>query len=377
MPDHSPVRVLHIVGSMNRGGVETWLMHMLRHLDRREIALDFLCLMGEAGAYGPEIENLGGRIHLLPLNRWRLDRFCRQFLALLARERYQVVHSHVLNFSGFLLGLARLAGVPKRLAHFHTSKVTTEGRPENFWRQLYVSFMKALMVRHATRLLACSRVAMAAVLGEDWATRPNAEVLYYGIDLSAFQKGSQGQNIREELGIPASVKVIGHVGSFIPAKNHQFLVQVAASIRARRKDFRFLLVGDGPLRKPIEQEIFHLGLSDFFVFTGVRGDVPRLMQAMDLFLLPSIREGLGIVLVEAQAAGLPLITSQLPAFQEVVFTPWHRALPPAEPEAWAQACEELLDLPKDTDRIMPQVWRGLERFSLEKCRRRLTEIYQV
>jgi glycosyltransferase involved in cell wall biosynthesis len=369
------IRILHVVGEMSRGGVETWLMHMLRNLDRRQIAMDFLCLSGEPGAYAPEIESLGGKIHLLRLNRLRLDRFQRDFTGLLRSEGYEVVHSHVLTFSGFLLWLAKRAGVSQRLAHFHTSKVTTEDRSDGLVRRAYLKAMNILLHKSATRFLACSQVAMAAVLGEKWQDLNNAEVLYCGIDLSPFRNKADPLAVRQELGLPVTSKVVGHVGSFIPAKNHKFIIKLAKELCVRRQDIRFLLVGDGPLRQEVEREVNEKGLAPFFVLTGARGDVPRLMQAMDLFILPSVREGLGIVLVEAQAASLPLVTSPLPAFKEVVFTPFHQNISLENPQAWAQACEAFLD--KGLSRqISPEVQQGLERFSVHRCARRLTEIYR-
>jgi glycosyltransferase involved in cell wall biosynthesis len=369
-----PVRVLHIVGAMDRGGVETWLMNMLRNLDRRQIAMDFLCLSGVAGAYAPEIERLGGRVYLCSLDRIHLIRFTRSFSRLLKLGHYDVVHSHVLTFSGFLLWLASLRDIPQRLAHFHTSKVTAEGRPEGLARNIYLWVMKQFLKRAATRFLACSEVAMTAVLGDDWPDNPRCEVLYYGIDLSAFHHPEDRDIVRQKLGLPLTAKVIGHVGGFSLAKNHEFLVTVAEELCRRRAEVRFLLVGDGELRPHIERLVAAKGLTPYFVFTGARGDVPRLMHSMDLFLLPSVREGLGIVLIEAQAAGLPLVTSQLPAFKEVVFTPFHKGLPLGSPQVWAQACEDFMSngIPKKPSSL---VWQRLERFSVERCTALLSEIY--
>lgn len=374
MMNLEPIKVLHIVGSMNRGGVETWLMNMLRNLDRRQIAMDFLCLSGEPGVYAPEIESLGGGVYPCLLQRTHLIRFSRNFTARLRAGGYHIVHSHVANFTGFLLWLAARHGVPRRLGHFHTSRVTTEKQAESCQRNLYLWGMKQLLKRQATRLLACSRTAMAAFMGQDWESNPQCEVLYYGIDLSPFKEEVDGAAVRQELGVPGGAKVIGHVGRFDPAKNHEFLVAVAEELCRRRQDLRFLLVGDGEIRPQIEQLVKEKGLTPFFVFPGSRTDVPRLMRAMDLFLLPSVREGLGIVLIEAQAAGLPLITSQLPAFEEVVFTPFHQALPCDSPRVWADACEKFWDT-QGNGEPSPQVWRSLERFSVERCVTRLTEIY--
>jgi glycosyltransferase involved in cell wall biosynthesis len=368
------LKVLHIVGAMNRGGVETWLMHTLRNLDREKYSMEFLCLSGLPGVYAKEIEVLGGKVHTLRLNRLRLDFFVKNFFDLLDRGQFEVIHSHVSNFSGLLLWLASMKRVPQRIAHFHTSKVNVEEKSHSWARSLYLRGSQILLRRAATKFLACSQVAMGAFLGEGWEQNPSCEVLYYGIDLSSFRYPVDREAVRQVWGIPTGAKVVGTVGRFVLAKNHEFLVEVAAELCQRRPDVRFLLVGGGERQAAIENLVQQQGLSSFFVFTGSRPDVPRLMQAMDLFVLPSVREGLGIVLVEAQAAGLPLVTSQLPVLREVVFTPFQRRLPFDE-RIWADACEDFLESePRGQPSL--RLWKDLERFSLEHCVRRLSEIYE-
>lgn len=349
-------------------------MNMLRNFDRRQIAMDFLCLSGEAGAYASEIESLGGRIILCRLNRFDILGFSKRFINILSTGEYDVVHSHVLTFSGLLLWLAERADIPQRLAHFHTSKVTTEGRSDGILRRVYIWTMRRFLERSATRFLACSKVAMEAVASSREMSKKGNEVLYYGIELSPYQKTVDTVKVRKEFGIPLDAKVVGHVGRFLPAKNHDFIVQVAKKLCQSRSDIRFLLVGDGELRDEIERDVRNKGLSSFFIFTGVRDDVPLLMKTMNLFILPSLREGLGIVLVEAQAAGLPIITSQLPVIQEVVFTPLSKDLPLRSPMEWADACEELLETNLTVEKFQ-KVWQKLGRFSSEKCSARLIEIY--
>jgi glycosyltransferase involved in cell wall biosynthesis len=233
--------------------------------------------------------------------------------------------------------------------------------------------MGGLLDRSTSRFLACSKAAMTGIMGEGWESNPKCEVLYYGIDLSRFQTPVNREKIRQELGIAQNLQVIGHVGNFNLAKNHEFIVSLAEELSKVRKDVCFLLVGGGERRQYIEELVQSKGLHGQFIFTGSRPDVPQLMQAMDIFVLPSVREGLAIVLIEAQAAGLPLITSKLPAFEEVVFTPRHRALP-FEIGRWVAACQEFLSQSNER-KVSDRMWKDLERFSVEKCAQRLTEIY--
>jgi glycosyltransferase involved in cell wall biosynthesis len=165
--------------------------------------------------------------------------------------------------------------------------------------------------RYATHGLACSDVAARSMYGESWQSDGRWRILHYGIDPGAFSERVVADRERAELGIPAGARVVGHVGRFVEQKNHAFLVEVIAESVALDPDICFLLVGEGPLKPQVERVIGGRGLAGNVVFTGARSDVPRLMlSAMDVFVFPSLWEGLGIVLLEAQAAGLPALVSQ-------------------------------------------------------------------
>jgi glycosyltransferase involved in cell wall biosynthesis len=300
------IRVLHVLGALNPGGVETWLMHVLRHIDRDRFQPDF-CLFGkEKGVYALDAEQLGSRVILCPARPgiWTLG---RRFRRILREGNYDVVHSHVHHFSGAVLRSAKAEGVPRRIAHCHS---TGDGKGSGPSRILYRRLMKHWIRKYATHGLAASAEAAAALFGPNWQSDPRFRVLHCGIDLEPFWQDVSREAVRQELGIPPNAPVVGHVGRFAPAKNHAFLLDIAAEVIKRRPEVYFLLVGDGPLRPDIEAKARHLGIEKNVIFAGVRADVPRLMLgAMDLFVFPSLWEGLGIVLVEAQAAGLRCVCS--------------------------------------------------------------------
>ncbi|MBN1587260.1 MAG: glycosyltransferase family 1 protein [Candidatus Omnitrophica bacterium] len=316
----NPIRILHIVGGMNTGGVETWLMHVLRHIDRTRFQLDFMVHTEEPCFYDEEIRSLGSRI--LPcMHPKRPLQYAANFRRILKEHGpYDGVHSHVHHFSGFTLLLARLFGVRQRIAHSHND-ISVKESGAGPLRRFYLATTEWLIERSATVGLACSELAAASLFGLKWKNDPRWKVLYCGIDLEPFKAPVDRAEVRTELGLPLDAFVLGHVGGFREAKNHEFLLDIFAQVAKRESKAWLLLVGEGSLRKKIEQKAQRLGLEDKVIFAGVRADIPRLMKgAMDVFVFPSRWEGLGLVLVEAQAAGLRCaISDVIPA--EVVIIP--------------------------------------------------------
>jgi glycosyltransferase involved in cell wall biosynthesis len=305
-------RILHVVGGMNRGGVETWLMSVMRQ-KRDRISMDFLVHTAEPCVYDAEILELGGRIIpcLSPNRPWQ---YAQRFHQIVRSGAYDVVHSHVHHYSGYVLRLAEQAGVPIRIAHSHNNTQSVEMK-RGLPRQWYLNLMKQWIEQHATLKLACSQSAAIDLFNDR-----DYQILPYGVDLEPFQAPIDSRSIRCELGIPSDAFVIGHVGRFDYQKNHSFLLRIMAEIVKRDRSAWLLLVGVGELRSQIEQIAEELELSDRVTFAGSRPDVPRLMRgAMDVFVFPSHYEGLGLVLIEAQAAGLPCVVSDvIPAEVEIV-----------------------------------------------------------
>jgi len=204
-------------------------------------------------------------------------------------------------------------------------------------------------------------------------------ILYYGIDLTAFKNFVDPVAVRAELGIPTDAFVVGHVGRFAKQKNHVFLLDIAAEVAKREPRLYLLLVGDGSLRPEIEQKIAQLGLSDRVIFAGVRSDVPQLMLgAMDIFLFPSFYEGLGLVLVEAQAAGLPCIFSDVvPEEADVIKALTRRLSLSNSVSEWAELL--LSQRHASTALTYPQAWELVEKspFNVETSVKQLQKLYQI
>ena len=311
-----PIKILQIVGGMHRGGIETWLMHVVRNIDRDLFQMDFMVHTLEPCEYDDEIRSLGCRIIASPyppphLNRylWSYPKYFRQILQ--EYGPYDVIHSHSGYVNGNVLRIAKQAGVPVRIAHSHDDLSHLKAK-QPWKRRLYWALLKFWIDRYATVGLACSREAAADMFGSRWESDRRWQILYCGLDLTKFQDKVDSVRVRAELNIPADAFVIGHVGRFEPQKNHRLLIEIVAEIAKQEPKTRLLMLGNGSLRSDMEKKVAQLGLIDKVIFAGVRSDVPRLMLGvMDMFVFPSLHEGLGLVLIEAQAAGLFCVISNV------------------------------------------------------------------
>jgi len=348
-----PLRVLHVVGrGMTRGGLQTWLMHVLRRIDRERVASDFLVGTDRPCAFDDEIRALGSEVIAGPFYR-RLPAYVARLREVLREHGpYDVVHAHPDHVAGPILRAARQEGVPVRIAHSHNDRradYAEAGLAKRFW----VAWTRRMLLAHATHGLACSQMAAASLFGADWEADGRWRVLPYGIDLAPFAEPVDRAQLRAELGLGLEDFVVGHVGNFRPQKNHEFLVAIAAEALRRRPELCFLLIGremeaETGLRARAEALAADAGITARFRVLGERADVPRLMLgAMDAFVLPSRWEGLGIVLLEAQAAGLPCVYSDVIAAEEVELVPelMHRRSPDQSAAAWAEALATLADSP--------------------------------
>lgn len=334
-------RALHVLGSLNPGGVERWLLDTVRLGGDSPWRFDF-CLLGrERGIYAPRLEALGCRTLHCPLDP-RVT-FPGRLYGLLRRERCQVVHSHVHHFSGVVLAVARAAGVPVRAAHSHTCDIRTG---KLLHRRLYRRAMRALLESSMTQGFACSERA-AEFAGEP--LRPRLRILACGIDLEAFGEArSGGAELRRQLGIPGDVPVVGHVGRLSEEKNQAFLLRVAIRLISRVPRALLVIVGGGSLRSKLEDLTRRLGLQQRVVFTGPRDDVPELLTGVfDAFALPSLREGLPAAVLEAQAAGLPCVVSEQTPAEAVVLPELVERVPLGRgAAAWADALARALERPR-------------------------------
>jgi glycosyltransferase involved in cell wall biosynthesis len=345
-PEKGPIRILKVAGAMDRGGAETLMMHVLRHIDRERFQIDFLVHVDRPAAYDDEIRALGSRI--LPcLGPRQPIRYARNFRRIVAENGpYDIVHSYPAHFSGYVLRLARQAGIPARIAHSQSARDSDADALPGPLRIVYLALTNRWLQANATAGFAASSDAAAMLFGPRWEEDPRWRVHYNAVDLNPFRAPPRRAEVRAELGIPADAFVIGHVGSFKPVKNHAFLLDLAAQVAQDEPRAHLLLVGDGPLRPEIEAQADRLHLGGRVTFAGLRPDVPRLMGGMDVFALPSLFEGLPLVMLEAQAAGLPCLLSDAVSEEVEVVKPLIRRLSFADsPASWARTLLDLRDNP--------------------------------
>jgi glycosyltransferase involved in cell wall biosynthesis len=363
-------KILHVLGGMNRGGVETWLMHVMRNINMNDFELHFMVHSNVESAYDREILSLGGRIHY-GANPRNLLEYAEHFRATIRNHGpFNVVHSHVYWYSGFVMWLAHKAGIPIRIAHSHTA---TNARPWKIPRRLYESLMRAWIFRYATHRIGISQQAGEALFGP----RPEKPfiLLHYGFDFSRFLVADRAEEFKRQLGIAPGRKVIGHVGRLVPVKNHAFVVEFFERTIARGMDAHLLFVGDGSLLPAIRTLIESRGLSERCTFAGAQADVAPFLYAMDVLVLPSQWEGLGIVALESQAAGVPVIASTgVPREVDVIPDMVEHIPLSAGVAGWASAVTRRLEEPKKRRGDEAMLLQNSS-FGLQSCLERLSGIY--
>lgn len=340
----SKIKVLHVLGKLAPGGIECWLLEAAKRTDRNKYQLDFAVLDPSEGSLEEAFLSLGSRIHKIgpPAS---LVKNPQRLRTLIRRNDYRIVHSHLANYSGWISLIAMSVGVPTRIAHSHTD-IRTKYKTAPPTRRIYFKAMSALLRLAANRRLAVSTEAAESLYGRNWRTDPAVRIFPCGVDFDKFDIHVDKLSYRSALGIPLDSIVLSTVGRLIPAKNHAFLLEVFREFSKRRPDSFLVIVGDGALRRDLEQQAIALGLKDMVLFTGNRSDVPSfLLSVPDIFLQPSLFEGLPLTLLEAQAAGLPCLASSN-ITNEVAYTPSIDFAPLSiGPSGWAELIEARLARP--------------------------------
>ena len=339
-----PIRVLNMFTIMDRGGAETMVMNYYRHIDRTKVQFDFLVHREQRGAYDDEIETLGGRIYRLcpiyPQNFARYKRDLRGFFQ--AHPEYKIIHSHMSELGYFAFREAEQQGVPVRICHAHSA-------PHGFDMKMVVrTYFKKRMMPYLTHLFMCGEESGEWLYGER--NKSRFVIMNNAIDIAAYAwSPARYKKVRHDLNLE-EVYTLGHVGNFTQPKNHPFLLEIFAALLKKEPNAVLLLVGGGEGMSKMQEKVQELGIAEHVRFLGVRSDVADLMQAMDIFVLPSLYEGLPVTMVEAQAAGLPcIISDKIPP--ECILTEGLVDIMPlsASPEAWAEKILAKRAIPR-TDR---------------------------
>lgn len=297
---NTKLRILQVVNIMDRAGIETMLMNYYRNIDRNEIQFDFLTHRPREGAYDSEIISMGGKVYhaprLFPQNYFNYFKYMQNFFA--EHQEYQCVHSHIDTMSAFPLFAAKCSGVPIRISHSHSTQLEKDAK-------FFIKYLAKLAVPNVANVYcACSEQAGMFMYGER-----EFKVINNTIDLNIFSYDRTVRNIiRAKLGL-INTFVVGHVGRYCYIKNQTFLLEVFAVLRNHIKNAKLILIGKGEDETMLRKKAEDLDCAEDVLFLIDRTDVNELYQAMDVFVMPSLFEGIPVVSIEAQANGLPCILS--------------------------------------------------------------------
>lgn len=279
--------VAHIMGKWNGGGVESVVMNYYRNIDRNKIQFHFLCDEDSTDIPYEEIEKLGGKVIVIPPYQ-KLFKYQKELYRIFKENNYKIVHSHINALSVFPLRIAKKAGVPIRIAHSHSTSNKKEWK-----KNILKMILRPLSKLYANNYFACTEYAGKWLFGKKVVERKELNVINNAIDLKKFEFNENTRKaLREELGIKDDTLIIGHVGRFMKQKNHEFLVEVFNEVYKKNQNTLLILIGQGPLLSEIKQKAINLNIEDKIKFIGQVTDVEKYYNIMDIFLFPSIYEGL-------------------------------------------------------------------------------------
>ncbi len=329
---------MHVLGALNPGGIEIMVMNLYRNIDRSKIQFDFVVHTPERCYYEDEIEKLGGKVYRIPsFLGYNFNFYRKAWRAFFAEHsEFAWVHGHMGSSAAIYLEVAKLFGI-RTIAHSHgTTRIINV---KEFFYKVF-SYPTRFV---ADQFFACSLDAGRDRYGKRVLVSPKFQLVRNAFDIDSFKFSmDERDKTRAALGLSDAL-IIGHVGRFDVAKNHPFILKVFREVVKMRPEARLVLVGDGDTRKSIEKMMNDMGLAASIILLGTRHDIPQLLQAMDVFLFPSLLEGLGISLIEAQCSGLPCVTStrvpeEVKITELVEFLDLEKA-----PEVWAEAvCSSML-----------------------------------
>lgn len=369
------IKVLQVVSCLEKGGTEAYIINNFKHIDREKICFDFLVFVEkEYPYYSRIIHQLGGQIYFCGVpSLKRMPAFLQAVAEVIQKHGpYQAVHTHVNIVNGWVLLAAKRAGVPVRISHSHD----TSGKDgKGILRKAYVRLEEFLIRSNATHYLACSRQAGAYLYGNDFFSAKGA-VYNNGIDASLFTNvpSEQCEALKKAMGI-SNQTVFGNITRLEAKKNTLFTIEVFSEFVKKDPNAALLLGGpDGGLLAEAKERVHGLGIEDKVRFIGVREDVPALLQLIDVYLFPSLFEGLGIAVLEAQAAGVPIIASEAVS-RETDMGLGLMEFRPLDVSQWVDAaCTKLAKRRTEKEQILEQFRKN--GYLIQDSAKKLAELYE-
>lgn len=306
------IKVLQFPIANSKGGITQYVLQNWRFIDKEKFQFDF-ATMSKSLDFADELETEGCKIHYISCYAEEgRDKFVYEFKKILTNENYDIVHLHTKQWKSFLVEqIAKQVGVKKIIIHAHSTGIDTLDEKKRIQEiQLHNHIIESLVEDIATDFWACSQKA-ADFLYEDKISQSKVIIMHNAIDLLKYAYNCEIREVyRKKLGIESSECIIGNVGRFVYPKNQEFLIKVFVTLcKLGQKKYKLLLVGSGEREEQCKEMVREYEISHQVIFTGFRTDIPELLQAMDIFCLPSLFEGLPISMVEAQASGLPCLVN--------------------------------------------------------------------
>ena len=364
----APIRILHILHSMNRGGAENALMNYYRHVDRDKIQFDFLLTEPNKCLFENEIESMGGRVFRIPLldacNPLPYLKGIKAFLQ--SHPEYKIVHSHTSSKSLFPLYIAKTLDVPIRISHSHSSMA------EKGLKGIIRKMLRPLLKKVATDWLSCGVQAGVYLYGKQAVQTRKVQVFRNVIEVEHYDFSLQVRtSLRQTLGITEDTIVVGHIARFDPVKNHRFGIDILVELLRKYPKVVLLEVGLG-VKEGIYDYAQTRGVEEKIIFTGVVNNVADYEQVMDAFILPSFNEGLPLSIVEAQVSGLPCFTTEGGVSKECSITDLVTYIPLEDgAEVWATKIYESIARERKS-RLQEIIAKG---YSAKKSAKELQDFY--
>lgn len=304
-----PIRVLNLFTIMNRGGAETMVMNYYRFIDKSKVQFDFLVHRNEKGAYDDEIEKMGGRIYhmcpIFPQNFTRYKKLLKDFFD--EHDEYKIIHSHMSELGYFAFKEAQKHGNIIKICHAHNAPdFSTESLKEKA-KSVFRNYFKSNIIKYTDKMFVCSYAAGDWLYGKD--NRKQFIMLNNAVDSQKFAYNKiEAENLKKELGIENKF-VLLNVGRFNTQKNHTFLIDIFNSVLKKNPESVLLLAGNGNLEQEIKEKVTKLSIEKNVLFLGLRDDIDKILEASDVFVFPSLFEGLPVTMVEAQSSGIKCVIS--------------------------------------------------------------------
>lgn len=340
---NNKIKVLMVLGSFQYGGAETLNLYILKNIDRSKYQIDYVVTHLTGTHIEKEILSLGSTIHVLPkYSGFNYIKYVKAWKNLLSKNHYDIVHGHAVGPMSIYLSIAKKAGCIT-IAHSHSA--FPAGNP---LQRLIKKIMSLKVRRKADYRIACSKLAAIKLFGKHFDKNKNYSFLPNGIDTNKFKYDSKKRDsIRKKLSIDKDAIVIGNVGRLDTQKNQCFLLEIFSQVLKEKPNSFCVICGDGPLKEHLSSKAKECQIEKRVIFAGTIPNINEYYSAMDLFVFPSLFEGLPIAMIEAQTSGLPILYSDVIANEVCVTRDTHALSLSKSSSEWAQASIDLLNQNKD------------------------------